>query len=71
MARPKKSNEPPRRDRTGALYVLLEPSMLAELDTWIARLNKDPDAPQWTRAGVVKALLRKGLRERGERGEAP
>ena len=61
----------PARDRSGALYVLLEPDMLAAMDGWIERLNTGNTGPQWTRTALVRALLAKGLTDRGAKGEAP
>jgi len=61
----------PERDRSGALYVLLEPAQLAALDAWVDKLNAGNDGPQWTRTALVRAMVARGLRERGEKGEAP
>lgn len=69
---PKKAaKKPAERDRSGALYVLLDPAMLSALDAWVERLNADNAGPQWTRTAVVRAALARSLRERGEKGEAP
>mgnify|MGYP007071583288 CR=1 FL=1 len=71
MAPTKKTAKKTERDRSGALYVLLEPAQLGELDGWIERLNEGNEGPQWTRTAVVRALISRGLRERGAKGEAP
>lgn len=74
MATPKKTAKTPKsttRDRSGALYVLLEPEMLTAMDAWIARLNNDNTGPQWTRTALVRALISRGLKEKSEKGEAP
>ena len=74
MATPKAPKTPkkkPPRDRSGALYVLLEPEMLTALDGWVDKLNTNNTGPQWTRTAVVRALVARGLKERGEKGEAP
>ena len=43
-----------------------------DLDTWAEKLNAgNPDAPQWNRASVARAALRRALRERGESGGMP
>ena len=66
-----KAAKTPTRDRSGALYVLLEPEMLASLDTWIERLNTGNTGPQWTRTAMIRALVSRGLSERATKGEAP
>ncbi len=74
MVTPKRAAKAPakrERDRSGALYVLLEPTQLQSLDAWVDRLNTGNEGPQWTRTAVVRALVSRGLRERGEKGEAP
>ena len=63
--------KPAARDRSGALYVLLDPSMLEDLDRWVDRLNTNNTGPQWTRTAVVRALIARGLKERGDKGETP
>lgn len=79
MATSKKSPAPkpgrpataPTRDRSGALYVLLDPEMLAGMDRWIEALNADNTGPQWTRTALVRAMVTRGLRDRASKGEAP
>ena len=74
VSTPKRSAKPatkPERDRSGALYVLLEPAQLAALDAWVDRLNSGNDGPQWSRTALVRAMVARGLRERAEKGEAP
>ena len=69
MTKPKRPA--PARDRSGALYVLLETSELESLDAWAARLNSGGAIPAWTRTALVKAIFRRALRERGVRGQTP
>lgn len=71
MAGPKKGSKKPERDRSGALYVLLEPAQLEALDGWVDRLNANNEGPQWTKTAIVRAVLARALRERAEKGEAP
>jgi hypothetical protein len=59
------------RDRSGALYVVLDPSELEALDGWVARLNDAGALPPWTRTALVKAVFRRALRDRGAKGAAP
>lgn len=61
----------PARDRSGALYVLLEPDALTALDAWAERLNMGNTGPQWNRTAVVRAIVARALMERGAKGEAP
>lgn len=70
-AKTAKKKPTPARDRSGALYVLLEPEMLTSLDAWVERLNTGNAGPQWTRTAIVRALISRGLRDRGDKGEAP
>jgi hypothetical protein len=70
--KPKVTKTQPRvRDRTGALYVLLEPEMLTGIDGWVERLNTDNSGPKWTRTALIRALVVRGLKERAPSGEAP
>ena len=77
MARPKgaatapKAKKPRERDRSGALYVILDPAQLEALDAWAERLNVGNVGPQWNRTAVVRALVARALSERGSKGEAP
>ncbi len=45
-------------------------ALLERLDEWVEKLNGQSHA-RWTRNAVVLALIERGLRERGEKGEAP
>ncbi len=56
---------------TEQMLVRVAPALLADLDAWIARLNAGGAGPRWTRADVVRALLVRGVREKGAAGEAP
>jgi len=75
MARPKaaatKAKTPRVRDRSGALYVLLDPAQLDALDAWADRLNDGNVGPQWNRTALVRAIVSRALSERGSKGEAP
>jgi len=69
--KPATKSAKPARDRSGALYVLLEPEQLASLDGWAERLNEGNTGPQWNRTAVVRAIVARALTERGAKGEAP
>lgn len=74
MATSKTLTKPARkaaRDRSGALYLLLDPRVLASLDEWTEALNVGNNGPQWTRTAVVRALIARGLTERKAKGETP
>lgn len=75
MAASRKASKTPakttKRDAPGALFVRDE-ELVNELDAWAEKLNAaNPDGPQWTRASLARAVLRRGLRERGAKGETP
>lgn len=76
MAKPKASTaaaakKPRVRDRSGALYVLLDPAQLEALDAWADRLNEGNVGPQWNRTALVRALVARALGEKAAKGEAP
>jgi hypothetical protein len=67
----KKAPEPAKAEGAGVLFVR-DPDIAGELDAWAAKLNAaNPDAPAWTRSSLARASLRRALRERGAKGEAP
>ena len=68
---PRVKKAAPVRDRSGALYVLLDPEQLAAVDAWVTSLNVDNAGPQWTRTSLIRVLLARGLKERAEKGKAP
>jgi len=68
--KPAKSTKP-KRDRSGALYVLLEPEQLEALDNWADRLNAGRLVPLWNRSDLVRAMIARALTERGAKGEEP
>jgi len=71
MAVTKKPAKKSDRDRSGALYVILDPEMIQRLDDWAAKLNEKNQGPQWTRTAVVRSVLMRALEERAEKGEVP
>lgn len=84
MAKPRTTNAAtPKRSQAGArpvaddnpnraaVMVRMEPALLEGLDAWVAKLNAKNDGPRWTRSDVMRALLKRGVSERGEKGEAP
>lgn len=61
-------------ERAGGVGVLFvrDAALVSEIDRWVATLNQErPDGPQWTRSSVVRAALRRVLRERASKGEQP
>ena len=73
MAAPKKPKKPskPEEPKSEALFVR-DADLVVDLDVWVGKLNAgNPDAPPWTRASLARAALRRAIRERGEKGEAP
>ncbi|MBL8681044.1 MAG: hypothetical protein JNK05_17815 [Myxococcales bacterium] len=68
--KPSKSAKP-KRDRSGALYVLLEREQLEALDAWADTLNAGRLVPLWNRSDIVRAVLARALTERGAKGEEP
>ena len=60
----------PAADGTGVLYIR-DPELVTELDAWLAKLNRNPDAPQWTRTTLVRAIVKRAMREYGKKGEQP
>jgi hypothetical protein len=67
----KPASTKPARDRSGALYVILEPAMLDAMDAWIEALNAGNIGPQWNRTTLVRALVNRGLQEKAPKSEAP
>lgn len=62
---------PKQKPRDVSLHVR-DDELSRDLDAWAAKLNEgNPDAPQWNRASVARAALRRALRERGESGGMP
>lgn len=61
----------PKRDRSGALYVLLEPAQLQELDAWADKLNAGRLVPLWNRSDLVRAVIARAIAEKGSKGEEP
>jgi hypothetical protein len=67
-AAPAKAAKP---EGAGVLFVR-DPVLAGELDAWAAVLNAaNPDAPAWSRTSLARAALRRALRERGAKSEAP
>ena len=62
---------PARAPRPGALYAIVGDDLLTGLDTWVGRLNHAIEGPAWSRQDLVKAVVKRALKERGEKGEAP
>jgi len=60
-----------KRDRSGALYVLLDTETLEALDGWAEALNLKGGGPTWTRTAVVRAVIGRALLERAAKGKAP
>lgn len=76
MSKPKAAaagaaKKPRIRDRSGALYVLLDTAQLDALDAWAERLNEGNVGPQWNRTALVRAIVARALSEKGAKGEAP
>ena len=75
MPSPKVGRKPAKKpDETkgaGALFVR-DADLTEKLDAWVEKLNAaNPDGPQWNRASLARAALRRALRERGEKGALP
>lgn len=74
MATPKKSKATAKAAEPAGAGVLFvrDAELVAEVDAWVAKLNAaNPDGPQWNRATLTRAALKRALRERGDKGEAP
>lgn len=56
---------------TEQLMVRVPASLLEGLDAWVEKLNASGAGPRWTRSDVLRALLVRGVREKGAAGEAP
>ena len=71
--KPKRTHAAPKPEATGAGVLFVRDAELsAQIDTWVERLNAaKPDGPQWNRATLVRAALRRALRERCARGAGP
>lgn len=67
----KKAVDPPKRDRSGALYVLLQPEELNALDAWVEKLNAGRAVALWSRTAVVRTMLARALEERAKKDLEP
>lgn len=56
---------------TTATVLRVDAAMMAGLDAWVDRLNEGAVGPKWTRSHLVRAVLARALKERGEKGEMP
>lgn len=74
---PKKTAKPAPRpvaadnENTAQLLVRVAPELVEQLDAWVAKLNASATGPRWTRSDVARAVLKRAVAEKGERGEAP
>lgn len=60
-----------KAEGAGVLFVR-DADICADLDGWAEKLNAaNPDAPAWTRSSLARAILRRSVRERAAKGEAP
>lgn len=67
----KTAPKPAKPEGAGVLFIR-DAELAADCDAWVAKLNEaNPDGPQWNRATLVRAALRRALRDRGAKGEAP
>lgn len=73
---PKKTTPKAKKTATapkaaGALFVRDE-DLVADIDAWVEELNNAaPDAPQWNRTTLTRAVMKRAMRERRSKGEAP
>jgi hypothetical protein len=73
MVASKKSKTPAKpKDKGAGVLFVRDDELAADIDAWVLRLNgENPDGPQWNRAALVRAALKRALRERGEKGQMP
>ena len=70
MAKAKTTPDP---TQTKGILVNASLELIQQLDEWVEKLNdgKEEGDPRWTRTDVIIKTLKRGIKERGSKGEEP